>query len=169
MYKFGITRTFQDIKLFEQMTVLDNLLVVFSKKAVFDSFFQRQDKAAVELAEKTLTRVGLIDKKNDLAITLSYGQRKLLEISRAIVANGNIYLFDEPFAGLFPGMVDVVSSVIKELRDEGNIVILIEHNMNLIREMSDFVFVLNAGKLLAKGSPKSVLEDARVIESYLGI
>jgi len=83
-------------------------------------------------------------------------------------ADPDIFLFDEPFAGLFPHMVKIVEDVLKELKEHGKTVILIEHNMNLIREMCDYVFVMDSGKLLAEGEPDKVLAEKQVIEAYLG-
>lgn len=171
---YGITRTFQNVRLFEQMPVLDNILVVLTKRNVFSSLFETHKKFHLGKAEEVLQKVGLWEKRNELAKNLSYGQRKLLEIGRVLaMQNGdgvesNIFFFDEPFAGLFPEMIKIVTSVIKELRDKGKTVILVEHNMDLIRELSDHIFVLDAGKLLAEGNPADVLVRRDVVEAYLG-
>lgn len=173
IYFYGLTRTFQNIRLFEQMTVLDNILVVLTTRNVFPSLFEKHSDYHLKKAEDALTRVGLWEKRNQLAINLSYGQRKLLEIARALASSTvsgepDIFLFDEPFAGLFPEMVKIVSNVVRELKKEGKTIILIEHNMNLIRELCDYVFVMDSGQLLAKGKPDEVLEKKEVIEAYLG-
>lgn len=165
---YGITRTFQDIRLFEQMTVLDNLLVVLTERGVGSALFEKHTEFHLKQAEEALRKVNLWEKRNELAINLSYGQRKLLEISRALLMKAEIYFFDEPYAGLFPEMVKLVSGVIKELRTEGKTIILVEHNMDLIRELSDYVIVLDAGKLLAEGRPDEVLTRKDVVEAYLG-
>lgn len=171
---YGITRTFQNVRLFEQMPVLDNVLVVLTKRNVFESLFETHKKFHLGRAEEVLQKVGLWEKRNELAKNLSYGQRKLLEIGRVLaMQNGDgvpsdIFFFDEPFAGLFPEMVKIVTSVIKELRDKGKTVILVEHNMDLIRELCDHLFVLDAGKLLAEGKPTEVLIQRDVVEAYLG-
>jgi branched-chain amino acid transport system ATP-binding protein len=165
---YGLTRTFQNIRLFEQITVLDNILVVLTERGVFRSIFERHNQFHLDQTEEVLKRVGLWDKRNELAENLSYGQRKLLEIARALAMKSEIYLFDEPFAGLFPEMVKIVTSILKELRDHGKTVVLIEHNMELIRELSDQVIVMDAGKLLAEGKPKEVLSKRDVVEAYLG-
>jgi ABC-type branched-subunit amino acid transport system ATPase component len=115
-----------------------------------------------------LKRVGLWEKRGALARNLSYGQRKLLEIARALSMNAQLYLFDEPFAGLFKEMVKTVVAVMKQLREEGKTVLLIEHNMELIRELSDWVIVMDSGKLLAEGKPTEVFSRKEVIEAYLG-
>lgn len=164
----GITRTFQNVRLFEQMTVLDNVLVVLTKRTVRGSLFERNIAEHVAHAESLLRKVDLYKKRNDLAANLSYGQRKLLEIARALAVDAKIYFFDEPYAGLFKEMVKIVSGVLRELRDTGRAVVLIEHNMDLIRELSDHVIVMDEGKLLAQGTAEKVLSDRDVIEAYLG-
>lgn len=165
---YGITRTFQDVRLFEQMPVLDNILVVLTERQVFASLFERHRAFHLEQAEAVLNRVGLWSKRHELAANLSYGQRKLLEIARALAMKAEIYFFDEPFAGLFPEMVKTVVAVLKALRSEGKMIILVEHNMDLIRELSDRVIVMDSGKLLAEGEPEAVLKRPEVIEAYLG-
>lgn len=171
---YGMTRTFQDVRLFEQMPVLDNILVVLTERSIWKALFEKHTALHLEKAEQVLKKVGLWEKRNELAKNLSYGQRKLLEIARvlAMVESGNgdieVIFFDEPFAGLFPEMVKVVITVLKELRTHGKAVILVEHNMDLIRELSDHVFVLDSGGLLAEGSAGDVLARKDVIEAYLG-
>lgn len=168
IYAYGITRTFQNIRLFEQMTALDNILVVLTERNVISSFFEKHKEYHFKKAEDVLTKVGLWGKRNQLAINLSYGQRKLLEIARALAMNTEIYLLDEPFAGLFPEMIKIIVGIIQELKQNGKTVILIEHNMDLIRQLSDYVFVMDAGRLLAEGESSKVLEKKEVVEAYLG-
>ncbi len=165
---YGITRTFQNIRLFEQMTVLDNIMVVLTKRNVFSALFERHTAYRLKQAEDVLRAVNLWEKRNDLAINLSYGQRKLLEIARALAMQSDIFLLDEPFAGLFPEMVKTVSGIIKDLKDHRKTVVLIEHNMNLIRELCDHVIVMDGGVLLSQGVPERVLAEKKVIEAYLG-
>lgn len=165
---YGITRTFQDTRLFEQMPVLDNVLVVLTERRAFASLFEKHGAYHLEKAEEVLKRVGLWEKRRGLALGLSYGQRKLLEIARVLVGATDIILLDEPFAGLFPEMLKVVVSIIKELRAEGKTIVLIEHNMDLIRELSDHLIVMDAGKLLAEGKPVEVLARRDIVEAYLG-
>jgi branched-chain amino acid transport system ATP-binding protein len=164
----GITRTFQDIRLFEQMTVLDNILIILTKKNIFNAFFERHTKIYQQKAEEVLKRVGLWEKKKELAGGLSYGQRKLLEIARALAMNAEIILLDEPFAGLFPQMVANISNLLKQLRTEHKTIILIEHNMPLIRSLCDQVYVLDSGVVLAHGDPEVVLNKKEVLAAYLG-
>jgi branched-chain amino acid transport system ATP-binding protein len=171
---YGITRTFQDVHLFEQMRVLDNVLVVLTKRNVFASLFETHKKFHLARAEEVLIKVGLWEKRNELAKNLSYGQRKLLEIGRVLaMQNGfgddsDIFFFDEPFAGLFPEMRKIVISVIQDLKQKGKTVILVEHNMDIIRELCDHLIVLDSGKLLAEGLPQHVLSQKSVLEAYLG-
>jgi ABC-type branched-subunit amino acid transport system ATPase component len=171
---FGITRTFQDVRLFEQMTVLDNIFVVLTKRNVVDSLFEKHKKFHLEKAEEVLKKVDLWEKRNELAINLSYGQRKLLEIGRIIAMlnnfgnDGDIFFLDEPFAGLFPEIRKIVSNVILDLKQKGKTIILVEHNMEIIRELCDHTIVMDSGKLLAEGTPESVLSKREVIEAYLG-
>ncbi len=165
---YGMTRTFQHVRLFEQMTVLDNILVVLTKRDVLGSLFENHGDYHLKQAEKVLRRVDLWGKRNDLASNLSYGQRKLLEVARTLAMKADIYLFDEPFAGLFPEMKKLLVQIIKVLREEEKTIALITHSMDLIRELSDHVYVMDAGKLLAEGSAQEVLERKDVIEAYLG-
>jgi len=165
---YGLTRTFQDVKLFEQMTVLDNILVVLTERNIVSALFEKHKALHHEQSKEVLEKVGLWEKRNELAVNLSYGQRKLLEIARALATKSEIYFLDEPFAGLFPEMVKLISKIIKELRQQGKTVILIEHDMALIRELCDYVFVMESGSLLAEGKPDEVLKNKEVIEAYLG-
>ncbi len=165
---FGVVRTFQDIRLFEQMPVMDNILVVLTERNVFSALFEKHEGYHENRAKEILRRVMLWEKRNNLARDLSYGQRKLLEVARALATDADIFLFDEPFAGLFPDMSKMVSVVLKELRRENKTVVLIEHNMELIRDLSDHTIVMHYGELLAEGVPSDVLSRRDVMEAYLG-
>lgn len=166
--KLGITRTFQGVRLFEQISVLDNVLVVVTQRSVWGALFERHRLEHAEQARRVLERVGLWGKRDAKASELSYGQRKLLEIARALATDAGVTLFDEPYAGLFPEMVKLVREIMEELRDEGKTIVLVEHDMALIRELCDHVVVMDAGRLLAEGTAAEVLADRRVIEAYLG-
>jgi branched-chain amino acid transport system ATP-binding protein len=168
IFLYGITRTFQNVRLFEQMTVFDNILVVVTERDLFGSLFEKHAEYHHKIAEEALRKVELWEKKNQLAVNLSYGQRKLLEIARTLAMKAELYLFDEPFAGLFPEMRKIISEIIRELKQENKTVILIEHDIGLIRELCDYIFVMDEGKLLAEGKPEYVLEKKEVIEAYLG-
>ena len=164
----GVTRTFQDVRLFEQISVLDNLYVVMTERSTLLSLFQRARKEHKERAERILRIVGLWDKRNDLAEELSYGQRKLLEVGRLMAMDTQICLFDEPFAGLALHMIEVVKNVIRELKENGRTIIFVSHNMGIVREISDHLIVIESGRLLARGRPDAVLSEPSVIEAYLG-
>jgi len=168
VFSYGITRTFQNVRLFEQMKVLDNIMVVVTERNVCGSLFGRHPDDNHKIAADALRQVGLWENKNRRAANLSYGQRKLLEIARTLATQAEIYLFDEPFAGLFPEMRKIVSSIVQDLKRRGKTVILVEHDMGLIRELCDHIFVMDEGKLLAEGKPESVLGKREVIEAYLG-
>ncbi|MBL8031929.1 MAG: ABC transporter ATP-binding protein [Candidatus Doudnabacteria bacterium] len=165
---YGVTRTFQDVRLFNQMTVLDNVLLTLTERGVFAALFERHTALHEEKARELLEQVNLWQKRHELAGNLSYGQRKLLEIARALAMNTEVILFDEPFAGLFPEIIKLVKQIIKDLRTQGKTVVLIEHNMVLIRELSDELLVLDSGQLLASGDPEVVLQKREVVEAYLG-
>ena len=164
----SITRTFQEVRILEQMTVIDNILIVLTKRSVWVSIFETQKEQHFKNAKKVLEKVGLWEKRNELAANLSYGQRKLLEIARAVAMDATVYFFDEPFAGLFPEMRKIVTSLLQELKKKDKIIVLVEHNMELIRELSDVCLVMDSGKVLAHGSPEKVLLQTEVIETYLG-
>lgn len=169
---YGITRTFQDVRLFEQMSVLDNILVVLTDRPVFSALFEKHNNLHLARAREVLEKVNLWAKRDELAVNLSYGQRKLLEIARVLAMAQafpiEIFLFDEPFAGLFPEMIKIVTNVLQDLKQQNKVVILIEHNMELIRQLSDRVIVLDSGQLLAEGEPSAVLAQREVVEAYLG-
>ncbi len=166
--RLGITKTFQEVRVFEQMSVLDNILVVLTARPIFAALFDRHTHRELARAKEVLMAVGLWEKRTALAKNCSYGQRKLLEIARLLAMNAEILLFDEPYAGLFPQMRTIVTTLIRELKAKGKTVILIEHDMPLIRELADYVIVMDSGKLLAEGKPDEVLARREVIEAYLG-
>lgn len=165
---YGLTRTFQTVRLFEQMSVLDNILVVLTEKTVGKALFEKHTKLHEKQAEEILRKVDLWEKRDEQVIGLSYGQRKLLEIARAVAMDTEIILFDEPFAGLFAKMVDLVIALIEDLKISGKTIILIEHDMMVIRQLCDHLIVMDAGTLLAEGTPSEVLSRKDVIEAYLG-
>src|SRR3989344_2197134 len=148
---YDITRTFQQIRLFDQMSALDNILVILTERQPLRALFERHSVYHLKQVEAILKRVNLYDKRFHNAGDLSYGQIKLLEIGRVLAMNTNIILFDEPFAGLFPEIIKEIEEIIKELRKEGKTIILVEHNMTIIRSLCDHLIVLDAGKLLAQG------------------
>ena len=164
----GLTRTFQEVRLFDQITVWDNIMVVLTERRLFPSLLERVRPANRRKAQDILESVGMWEKRDSLAMELSYGQRKLLEIGRAMAMNVQTYLFDEPFAGLFPQMLERVKDIMKRMREDGYTIVFVSHNMDIVRELSDRIIVLDSGTLLAAGEVESVLGSAEVIEAYLG-
>ena len=165
---YGITRTFQQVRLFDQMSVLDNILVILTERAPFYALFERHSGYHLKCAEDILKKIDLYEKRFHNAADLSYGQRKLLEIGRVLAMDANIILFDEPFAGLFPEVIKKIEKIVLNLKQEGKSVVLVEHNMAIIRKLCDHLIVMDAGKLLAEGHPEKVLSEKIVLEAYLG-
>ena len=165
---YGLTRTFQEVRLFGQMSVWDNIMVVLTNRRLFPALLERTKASHRDKAKSILENIGLWEKRRALAMNLSYGQRKLLEIGRAMAMNVDIYLFDEPFAGLFPQMLERIKDIMKVARAEGSTVIFISHNMDIVRDLSDYLIVLDSGELLAQGEVEDVLHRDEVIGAYLG-
>ncbi len=165
---YGVTRTFQQIKLFNQMSTLDNILVILTERNPFRALFERHNLYHIKQAEDILKNIDLYESRFKNANNLSYGQRKLLEIGRVLAMDSDIIFFDEPFAGLFPEVVKKIETIIKKLKQEGKTIVLVEHNMNIIRNLCDYLIVMDAGKLLAEGNPEKVLSEKIVLEAYLG-
>jgi len=164
----GITRTFQEVRLFDQISVWDNIMVGLTERRLFPSLLERTKSRHEAKAEEILRSVGMWEKRDAMAGDLSYGQRKLLEIGRVMALDVKIYLFDEPFAGLFPRMLERVKAILKEMRQQKRTIIFVSHNMDIVRELSDHIFVLDSGALLAVGEVDEVLGRSDVIDAYLG-
>lgn len=165
----GVTRTFQEVRLFGQMTVLENLLLAVTNRTLYGSLFERTPYKYKRECRDVLKRVGLDSKEDALAMNLSFGQRKLLEIGRALVTDVRTFLLDEPFSGLSVQMLSVVQRLLQELKADGRTVIFVSHNMDIVRELSDCVLVINNGSLMAEGAPDDVLSLSEVVEAYLGV
>ena len=164
-----IARTFQDGRLIEQLSVEENLYLSVCQNKPLHSLFEIKTAPYQQRLEEVLKITNLTDHRLKKAEDLSYGLRKLLEIARALIQEADIYFFDEPFTGLFPEVVEQVVNIIKMLQKQQKTIVIIEHNMGLIERLCDHVIVLDAGKLLAEGSPQSVLKNKSVQEAYLGI
>ncbi|OZG58958.1 branched-chain amino acid transport system ATP-binding protein [Bifidobacterium myosotis] len=173
--RMGMVRTFQLTKVMSRLTVLDNMLLgapVQPGEGMFRSLmpalWRRQEKANIEKAEALLERFLLIKKKDDFAGSLSGGQRKLLEMARALMSDPQLVMLDEPMAGVNPALKQSLLDHIMSLREEGTTVLFVEHDINMVRHIADWVTVMAEGKIVAEGQPKSVMEDPAVIDAYLG-
>ncbi|HET3322896.1 TPA: ABC transporter ATP-binding protein [Streptococcus pneumoniae] len=173
----GLGRTFQNIRLFKDLTVLDNVLIAFGnhhKQHVFTSFLRLPAfyKSEKELKAKALELLKIFDLDGDaetLAKNLSYGQQRRLEIVRALATEPKILFLDEPAAGMNPQETAELTELIRRIKDEFKITImLIEHDMNLVMEVTERIYVLEYGRLIAQGTPDEIKTNKRVIEAYLG-
>ncbi len=173
----GIARTFQNIRLFSEMSVLENLLVAqhqrLNRNVVSGILqlpsFRRSEAEAVDRAYEWLRRVGLEQSANLLAGSLPYGNQRRLEIARAMCTGPRVICLDEPAAGLNPRETDQLAELIQTLRREhGVTVMVIEHDMSLVMGISEHVVVLNYGEVIAAADPQSIQKDPRVLSAYLG-
>ncbi|MGC1005372.1 high-affinity branched-chain amino acid ABC transporter ATP-binding protein LivG [Pantoea agglomerans] len=175
--RMGIVRTFQHVRLFREMTVIENLLVAqhqHLKSGVFSGLlktpaFRRSESEALDRAATWLERVELLDLANRQAGNLAYGQQRRLEIARCMVTRPEILMLDEPAAGLNPKETHELDALIEELRGEHKVsVLLIEHDMKLVMGISDRIYVVNQGTPLANGTPEEIRNNPDVIRAYLG-
>ena len=174
--KLGFARTFQNIRLWKSQTVFDNVLIAKhcrSTSNVFSATFRlnrKEEAAQREHVAELLNTVGLYDVKDELATSLPYGKQRRLEIARALAAEPKLLLLDEPAAGMNPQETDELTAFIGEIRDKFDLtVFLIEHHMNLVMGISDRIYVLDFGKLIAEGTPAEIQNNQRVIDAYLGV
>ena len=174
--KLGMARTFQNIRLWKSQTVFDNVLIAKHCRAtsnVFSATFRlnrKEEKEQREHVAELLNTVGLYDVKDELATSLPYGKQRRLEIARALAAEPSLLLLDEPAAGMNPQETDELTAFIGQVRDEFKLtVFLIEHHMNLVMGISDRIYVLDFGKLIAEGTPAEIQNNKRVIDAYLGV
>ncbi|MGB8666684.1 MAG: high-affinity branched-chain amino acid ABC transporter ATP-binding protein LivG [Serratia inhibens] len=175
--RMGVVRTFQHVRLFREMTVIENLLVAqhqHLKSGVFAGLlktpaFRRAEADALERASVWLQRVGLLEMANRSAGNLAYGQQRRLEIARCMVTRPELLMLDEPAAGLNPKETDELDHLIVELRNQHKVsVLLIEHDMKLVMGISDRIYVVNQGTPLAQGTPAEIRNNPDVIRAYLG-
>ncbi len=172
----GVARTYQNIRLFAGLSAADNVIVgqhlkrhaPFWRRLLLLPSARREEKQARAAAEATLERVGMRERAQAPAFSLSYGEQRRIEIARALAAQPRLMLLDEPTAGMNPAEAKAVARLAREVAREGRAVLLIEHNVRLVMELCDRITVLNFGKVIARGSPAEVANHPAVIAAYLG-
>lgn len=172
----GISRTFQNIRLFAFMSVLDNVMTGthnLFKTSVWDAIlhdrrFRREEQEARGIAESLLQKVGLWELRNEYARNLPYGAQRRLEIARALASRPEILLLDEPAAGMNTRETEELKGFIFQLREEGQTILIIEHDMKLVMSMAEVISVLDHGVKIAEGSAEDVQNNEQVVEAYLG-
>jgi len=174
--QMGIARTFQNLRLFRHMTTLENVMVArhirtssgFLSCALKMPGSRKDEKVIRSNALEYIDFVGLSDKADLDALSMPFGLQRHLEIARAMALEPEVILLDEPAGGLNPGETESLAKLIHKIRDKGITVVLIEHDMNLVMNISDRIMVLNYGQTIAEGTPKEIQENEAVIEAYLG-
>jgi len=172
----GIARTFQNIRLFHNLTVFDNVLIakhMRAKQNVFSATLRLNYKEEERMRREALELLdmqGLLQYKDDIAKSLPYGLQRRLEIARALATSPKLLLLDEPAAGMNPQETEELTDFIKQIRDDYKLTIfMIEHHMDLVMQISDRIYVLDFGKLIAEGTPEEIQNNEHVIDAYLGV
>lgn len=174
--RLGVARTFQQVSVFARLSALENLLVFLQQhqeehlvaRLLRTRRLRRLEAEAVERARRLLDLVGLAAKADDAAGSLSYGQRKLLAFAGALMPDPDLLLLDEPAAAVNPTMINQMKEHILRLHRQGKTVLLVEHNMDVVMDISQRVVVLDHGQKITEGPPAAIRRDARVIEAYFG-
>ena len=174
--KNGIARTFQNLEIFKLMTVRDNFLVgehvnidtKLSSEMFQTKHIQSEEASSNTKAIQIAEFLGLKNRLNSLTGMLPYGLQKMVEIGRALISSPKLLLLDEPAAGLNPSETDFLKDVIREIKSQGVTILLVEHDMSLVMDISDYITVMNFGKKISEGMPDKIKNDPEVIKAYLG-
>ncbi|MEY4450736.1 MAG: hypothetical protein RLZZ304_1111 [Actinomycetota bacterium] len=173
--RLGMIRTFQLTKALSLLTVIENMRLGAQDqpgesflRAFIRPLWSRREAQITETADELLKRFKLDAKREDYAAALSGGQRKLLEMARALMSNPKLVMLDEPMAGVNPALTQSLLDHIKQLKTNGTSVLFVEHDMHMVRHISDWVIVMAEGKVVAEGPPADVMKDQAVIDAYLG-
>ncbi len=173
--RLGMVRTFQLTKVLSKLKVIENMRLGATGQrgekfwsAPFKSLWSSQEDEITARADALLERFKLDAKREDFAGSLSGGQRKLLEMARSLMVDPELIMLDEPMAGVNPALKQSLLGHVKSLRDEGRTVLFVEHDMDMVRDISDWVIVMAQGQIVAEGTPQSVMSNQSVIDAYLG-
>jgi ABC-type branched-subunit amino acid transport system ATPase component len=173
--RLGLARTFQQLRLITRMTVLDNILMSFQNQAgehlkntfLFPGLVKMQERRNKEKAKELLSFMGIEEKADDLVEDLSYGQQKMVSLACCLASGADLFLLDEPVAGINPETIEKILTVIKKLPGEGKTMIMIEHNIDAVMQVCSRVVFMDQGKKIAEGDPESVRNNPSVIKAYL--
>jgi branched-chain amino acid transport system ATP-binding protein len=174
--KYGMVRTFQLTKALSRLTVMENMRLGAQHQtgeqlwaSIFPFLWHKQEREISERALRLLESFNLDKKQDDMAGSLSGGQRKLLEMARALMVEPDMVMLDEPMAGVNPALTQSLLDHIRQVRDRGTTVLFVEHDMDMVRDISDWVIVMSQGRVIAEGPPHDVMSNEAVIDAYLGV